>query len=133
GLLCCLLALASLYQCAVSTRELEHPRSLPITLGLAIIAAKGIIQRRPHGWTALVSLCPVLTQLLASTELTALAATGEIRIGSVLVVGVSAVYAWRRRRELGRVDNRVDRRSAPATSSRCRFCRDSIRRWRIPG
>lgn len=115
GLVCCLLALAALYRCAVEFRELAHPGLAPLLLGGAMATAYGILHRRRLGWTMLTVLClvsPSFTVPLTGTEVAAHAAWA----GALFMLPASAIYALRRWREFGDVVERTHRPASDAAS-----------------
>lgn len=108
---CCLLALAALYQCTVAIRELVHPGPSPLVLAGAIAAAGGIVRRRRLGWILLPVPCLLTPWFMGS--LTAVQfATGAAWAVASCFLPAAAAYALRRWREF---DDVVERAHPPAS------------------
>jgi len=93
--LCCLLALAALYQCTVAIRELVHPGPSPLVLAGAVAAARGIVRRRRLGWILFPVPClltPWFMATLTGTQIAEHAAWA----GASCLLPAAAGYALRR-------------------------------------
>lgn len=94
GLLCCHLALAALYECTVTLRQLDSPGVALLLLGTAGATTYGIVRRRRLGWVLLGPLRPLSpASFLAAldTEVEATVASA----GALCMLSISAGYAMR--------------------------------------